>query len=672
MLELETPVSALPKIGPKYKKLLENLEINTVEDLLYHFPFRYDDFSEIKKVRDLQSGDIATVQGILGPVRNIFTRYRKRLTQTKVVDDTGGINVVWFNSHYLKKTLQSGRNYNFSGKISSFGNRLSLVSPSFELVGEDTLDTGRLVPVYPETAGVSSKWLRARIKHALSKTGDLAEFLPETILEKESLLELNHALQMFHFPDSHQEAEQAKKRFQLEELFLELLNVEKRKETWQEHLKAISINNRGHEKEIRDLRNSLPFRLTSSQEQAIREIIVDIEQKNPMNRLLEGDVGTGKTIVAIISSYITYLNGASTLYMAPTELLARQHYETYKKHLEPFGVRINLLTSSAKTEIGDTAHITIGTHALLFKGAFQKVALVVIDEQHRFGVEQRGKLINLNTDKTTPHLLTMTATPIPRTLALTIYGDLEISKIEAIPHKNKRVATKVVSEKARHKAYQWIKQSGEQTFIVCPLIEESEHESFENVKAATAEFENLKKGAFKNLKIGLLHGKMKSQEKREVVEKFDSGKINVLVSTPVIEVGIDIPDAAIIVIESAERYGLASLHQLRGRVGRGEKPGHCLVFMSNNSRSSYKRLKYLEEINDGLALAEIDMEIRGYGDVYGTMQHGFKRFKVAKLSDLKTLEKAKNYAQEILSELDNYPLLNKKLIRRSGRFVGSN
>lgn len=672
MLELSTPITAVSGIGPKYKKKLEKLDIFTIEDLLYHFPFRYDDFSQVKKISELQEGEKATVRGILGPVKNIYTKYGKRLTRSTIEDETGLLDLIWFNSHFLKRVLRSGNNYSFSGKVGAFSGKLTLMAPTYEIEGERSLETGRLVPVYSEAYGVSSKWLRAKIYQTLHKNVDLKEFLPKTIMEREGFAELKEALVNFHFPDSLPQAEKAKKRFQLEEIFLELLTVEDRKRAWEKNLISHSIKEQNYDKKLNELISTLPFTLTDSQKTALEEIKKDLDQNIPMNRLLEGDVGTGKTIVALISAYLTYLNGFNTLYMAPTEILAKQHYETFNRLLTPLGVKVNILTSSTKTHTNEGNQIIIGTHALLFKQKFQKVGFIVIDEQHRFGVEQRTKLSQIHDKGKTPHLLTMTATPIPRTLALTVYGDLQISKLEHIPQKHKKVTTKIVPENARDKAFQWIKQSGEQTFIVCPFIEESDHIDLEDVKAVKAEYEKLRKGVFKDLNVGLLHGKMKSKDKKEVVEKFEQGKLDVLVSTPVIEVGIDIPQAAVMVIESAERYGLASLHQLRGRVGRGEKPGTCFVFMSNNSRNSYKRLKYLEEFDNGLQLAEIDMEMRGHGDIYGTMQHGFKKFRVATLSDIKTLEKAKDYVEEIYTDLDQYPLLKSKMEDHYGRYVGAN
>jgi ATP-dependent DNA helicase RecG len=672
MVKLTAPVSSLPKIGPKYKKLLEKLKIFTVEDLLYHFPFRYDDFSTQKTIEQLEEGDKITVEAVLTQLDNVYTKYRKRLTRGKIEDKTGTFPIIWFNQHYLKTVLRVGETYKISGKVGIFNKKPCLISPEFEISSENTVNTGRLVPVYPETSGVSSKWLRTRINDVLSVESGFEEFLPEIILNNYKLEYFKPALKHFHFPYNEFHAKHARERFEFEELFMELLKVENRKYEWNQKLKGIPMENKKYSTRVKEFIKSLPFKLTDSQEEAVGEILHDMGLKHPMNRLLEGDVGTGKTVVAVIASYLAYLNGYKTVYMAPTEILANQHHSTFKEFLKETGLKVSLITGSSKPK--DTKwDILIGTHALLFnKLEFNDVGLVVIDEQHRFGVEQRAKLLEMGKRKNSPHLLTMTATPIPRTLALTLFGDLSISALKTSPNVAKKITTTVVPEKLRDQAYKLIKQKNEPTFIVCPLIEESESGSMENVKAAEAEYENLRKGIFKGLSVGLLHGRMKSKDKQEVVDRFKNGDIKILVSTPVIEVGIDIPEATVMVIESAERYGLASLHQLRGRVGRGDKPGHCLVFMSNNSRSSYARLKNLERISNGLELAEIDLKTRGQGDIYGTMQHGFKNFNVADLNNLELLETAKKEAQIIFPQLDEYPLLKERLKYRSGEYVGKN
>ena len=679
MFEVNSPISVVPKIGPKYQAVLEKLGIFTIEDLLYHFPFRYQDFTNIKNINELKDGDIVTIKATLGSVQNIFTKNRKRITKAKVIDHTGELDIIWFNQHYIKNSLEVGKTYNISGKVGTFDRKICFISPEMEPTSDvfsstqkTNIHTGRLVPIYPETYGISSKWLRGKIRLLLDSEKDLEEFLPDEIIKEKDFEEINKSLETIHFPDSVEQAHKSKNRFAFEELFIELLNVEKRKNEWAKRTTAKPFKK--YDTDLEKLINSLSFRLTTSQIDAINEIKRDLEAKNPMNRLLEGDVGTGKTIVAIVSAYLAYLNGMRVLYMAPTEILAKQHKETFEKILKDTYIKIELETGAKKEKVKDKEwDILIGTHALLFtENKYQNIGLIIIDEQHRFGVEQRGKIVELSKEKTTPHLLTMTATPIPRTLALTLYGDLSISILKDFPFEKRQVATKVIPEKDREKAYRWIKDKNEPTFIVCPLIDVSESLSLENVKAAQEEYEILSNGVFKNKKVGLLHGKMKSKEKEEVIEKFKGGDIEILVSTPVIEVGIDVPDAAVIVIESADRYGLASLHQLRGRVGRAEKEGFCFAFMSDNSRNSYKRLKYLEELNSGIELAEIDLKMRGQGDIFGSLQHGFKRLKVADINDLEMLEDAKINAQKYFPKLDKYPKLQEKLTQRKGEYITSN
>ncbi len=679
MFEVNSPISVVPKIGPKYQAALEKLGIFTVEDLLYHFPSRYQDFTKIKHINELKDGDVVTVKAILGSVQNIFTKNRKRITRAKVLDHTGELDIIWFNQHYIKNSLETGKTYNISGKIGTFDRKICFISPEMEPASDvfsnkksDTIHTGRLVPIYPETYGVSSKWLRSKINFLLNSETDLKEFLPQEILKENNFTEINKALNTVHFPNTIGESEECKKRFAFEELFIELLNVEKRKNEWSK--KVNSKRFKPFKNEVNKLIESLPFRLTTSQLDALEEITTDLEKPIPMNRLLEGDVGTGKTIIAILASYIAHLNGTRVLYMAPTEILAKQHKETFEKILKDTYINIELETGAKKIKVKDKDwDILIGTHALLFtENNYKNIGLIIIDEQHRFGVEQRGKIVEISKEGTTPHLLTMTATPIPRTLALTLYGDLSISVLKDFPFEKRTVTTKVIPEKEREKAYQWIKEKNEPTFIVCPLIDVSESLSLENVKAAQEEYEILSRGVFKNKKVGLLHGRMKSKEKDEIIEKFRNGEIEILVSTPVIEVGIDVPDATIIVIESAERYGLASLHQLRGRVGRSEKEGFCFAFMSDNSRNSYRRLKYLEELNSGIDLAEIDLKMRGQGDIFGSLQHGFKKLKVADINDLQMLEDAKMEAQKYFPKLNEYPELLNKLTQRKGEYITSN
>ncbi|RJR27383.1 ATP-dependent DNA helicase RecG [candidate division WWE3 bacterium] len=661
MLNFDTKAEKVTGVGPKYRDLLEKLEIKNVRDFLYHFPFRYDDYSEIKNIKDIQEGETVTLRGTLGPVENIFTKFGKKLTKAVLADHSGKVDLVWFNQHFLKKVLLPGQIYSVSGRVTLFNNKPSILNPEIEAYTAKSLNTGRLVPVYPETYGISSKWLRSKIHNLLTSISETEDFLPEKILKKYNFPDINLSMNSIHFPESREQLERARSRFAFEELFIQLLKVEKKKFEWNKSGRGTAINKAQEAQE--EFIESLPFTLTDSQKKAVEEILDDMSRDVPMNRLLEGDVGTGKTVVAVIAAYITKHNKLKTLYMVPTELLAHQHYETFKALLDPFNVNISLLTGSVKNHKDNNWDILIGTHALLYNNEeYSDTGLVIIDEQHRFGVKQRGKLLDVGKNKKVPHLLTMTATPIPRTLALTLYGDLSISVLDTHPNLQRKIHTKVVSDKDRDKAYEWILDKNEPAFIVCPLIESSESETMTNVKAAEDEYEKLKHGVFKDVDVGLVHGRMKSNEKKQMLENFKNGKIKILIATPVIEVGIDVPEASIMVIESAERYGLATLHQLRGRVGRGDKPGYCFIFMSDDSKSAYKRLKNLENIDSGLKLAELDLELRGEGDIFSTLQHGFKRFKIADLSDFELLSKVKSEAENLFPELDKYPKLKEAIM----------
>lgn len=671
MLFLEDKVSLIPKVGPKYTFLLSKLNIFNIKDLLYHVPTRYEDFSNVKKIREILGNESVTTSGILISLKNVFTRNKKKLTTGILKDETGKIDLLWFNSHYLANSLEIGKKYQMNGVVKSSGNKLTLYTPTFKIIEDGQNADGEIVAVYPETEGVTSKFLKEKIKFALENT-EVEDFLPDEIIQKYEFLDLKENLLKIHFPDKNQNNEKLLERMQFEELFLELLKVEDRKNKWEEKLNSHPINH--SHKEIIDLKNKLPFKLTQTQEKAIDEIFEDLAKKTPMNRLLEGDVGTGKTMVAVFAAYLTYLNNLKVFYLAPTEILAKQHFESFKKVLEPLGVKIILKTGSTKIKLKENEFdICIGTHAILFDYQdIENVALVIIDEQHRFGVEQRSKILNIYNQKVVPNLLTMTATPIPRTFALTLYGDLDISVLDAPPNKDKKITTYVIYPNKRDDMYKWILEKNEPAFIVCPFINESENEDFSMVKSAIKEYETLKEGIFKTKRVGLMHGKMKPQEKEEILNNFRSGEIDILVSTPVIEVGVDIPDANIIVIESAERYGLASLHQLRGRVGRGAKEGFCIVIPSTGSKSSMERLKNLELYSNGLELAEIDLRIRGEGDITGRMQSGFKNFKFADLTDLKLLEKVKVEASKYIKVIDKYPKLKTQYENNNNQHIWNN
>lgn len=664
MLKLNSNISKIPGIGPSYENLFHNLEIFTVQQLLQHIPTRWEKYSTHQKIVDLKPGQQVIIEAELFSIDNVRTRNGKRLTKGVAKDETGKIEITWFNQQYLTKSLKFGKNYKFIGKVEVFGKKLSMIAPKVEEIKNteefELLNQGEIIPIYPETKGLSSKFISSKIKLALDELQD-EDFLPEEILTKYGFLKLKENFSKIHFPETTEDNPILIEKLQFEELFMELLKVEKRRENWSQKLNSFVIKH-FYEKTT-DLEKSLPFELTSSQKKAISEIIKDLESPKPMNRLLEGDVGTGKTLVAVFASYLTAENGFQTLYLAPTEILAKQHFETFRKYLEPQGIKVVLKTSNSKLNLKEVEFdICIGTHAILFDFEhLNKIALVIVDEQHRFGVEQRSKILNIYNHQVTPNLLTMTATPIPRTMALTIYGDLDISILEAPPNKDKKITTYVVLPNKRDEMYQWILEKNEPTFIVCPFINESENEDFAQVKSAIKEFEILSNGIFKNKKTGLLHGKLKANEKEEILTKFRNGEIDILVSTPVIEVGVDIPDASIIVIESAERYGLASLHQLRGRVGRGKKEGFCIVMPSTYSRPTYEKLKNLEKTNDGLKLAELDLKLRGEGDITGKLQSGTKTFKFADFSNIKLIEKVREEAKYYSSKIENYPKLREKI-----------
>jgi len=661
-MDLLTPVSDLRMIGPVYAKRLKKLGIESLRDLIYHFPFRYDDFSLISEISRVQPGEVLTIKGQVLSIKNEYTKAGKRIQRAVVSDGTGKIEIVWFNQPFLVKTIKVGEWYAFAGKIDWFGKKIVMVFPEYESLKEKAIHTSRLVPIYPETYGISSKWLRSRIASLLNENLlDIKDFLPEEIKDKDKMISLKEALLWIHFPDNKEQIAAARKRLAFDEFFLIQLAALKRKEEWQR--KPLSYKLLLHREKIIEFVKKLPFSLTNAQKRVLREILSDLTKDRPMNRLLEGDVGSGKTIVAATAIYAVYLNGFQSILMAPTEILAAQHFQTLKQFLSPFGLKIVLLTGNIKPpkDNQEKIDVYVGTHALIQKKVeFARAALVVIDEQHRFGVEQRATLIKKNTN---PHVLTMTATPIPRTIALTLYGDLDLSVLDEVPPGRQRVKTWVVPKIKREAAYRWIRErvkgEKEQCFIVCPLIEESE--TLKSIKAVTTEFDRLSKEIFPDLRLGLLHGKLKSKEKEEIINQFRRGELDILVSTPVIEVGVDIPQATIMMIEDADRFGLAQLHQLRGRVGRGEKQSFCLLFTELNGGKAIERLRAMEKMCVGAELAELDLKIRGPGEIYGTAQHGFPRLKIASFSDLELIKKTRQAARGVIGSLSKFPLLRQEL-----------
>jgi ATP-dependent DNA helicase RecG len=635
-MSLSDKVRFLPYVGPGYASRLARLNIITIEDLLRHLPVRYDDFTHPVKIASLQPGELATVSGELLEIKNQYTRGGFVLQTATIKDDTGELGLIWFNQPYLIRGFKKNEIYSFQGKVERAGKKLIIKSP------KRGYGTG-LVPVYPETAGVTSKFINNRVAYVLKNLEIPDPYLYET--------PLNKALKFVHFPNTPEEAQTGRRRLAFDEILMFNLQSRKRKEQWRETILGHQLEISKFKKDLTKFVNNLPFELTGAQKRVINEIYLDLAKNKPMNRLLQGDVGSGKTVVAAIAMLAAYLNGFKAILMAPTEILAEQHFATLSKLLD---INIGLATGSRK--INTNFDILVGTHALL-NLKLLKLGLVVIDEQHRFGVEQRAKLIQ-KTGSHMPHTLTMTATPIPRTIALTVFGDLDISVIDEMPTGRHPVKTWCVSEQKRKAAYDWIGKQNSQTFIICPFIEPSE--TLETVKSAKLEFEKISK-IFSNLKVGLLHGRLKPKEKTEVLNNFRDRKLDILVSTPVVEVGVDIPGATIIVVEDADRFGLAQLHQLRGRVGRNDQQSYCLLFGFSS------RLRYMEKTNSGLELAEYDLKYRGAGDLFGTAQHG-RILNIEPKSIIETSE----IAEKIYRDLDNFPILKKKLEEATIKTVAPN
>lgn len=687
MLKLSTPITQIPRIQKRYQSKLAKLGIKRLEDLLFHIPARYDDFSRFKKIQDVEIGETVSIQGRVHDIENIRT-WKKRMTLTEAIieDDTGSIKVIWFNQSFLIRNIKKGDMISLSGKVTFSHDSLFLSSPSYEVIrmgSSSPTHTAGLVAVYPETAGITSRYLRYLIKALLPKT-EVKDFLPETIKKEQRLVDLGKALLGVHSPKTLREAKDARHRLEFNELFLlQLFMLRERQKIKKEKSSKIPTNL----ERVKAFTASLPFTLTNDQKIAAWEILKDTEKETPMNRLLEGDVGSGKTVVAALAAGNAAHGGFQTAFMAPTEILAEQHFHEFTKLLSPFGITCALLTGNAG-KIWDSdfekldmprkdilamldqgeVHVITGTHALIEQRlSFKRLGLVVIDEQHRFGVEQRAKLTRQQEGKskgTLPHFLSMSATPIPRTLALTIYGDLDISIIKEMPKERQKIITKIIPPALRKETYEFIRReiaSGRQVFVICPLIEESE---ILEAKAATKEYERLSQEVFPHLKLGLLHGKIKPKEKERVMQDFKKGNVDILVSTSVVEVGIDIPNATVMLIEGAERFGLAQLHQFRGRVGRGKHQSTCFLFTDSSAQKTALRLKALVKAENGFELAEKDLAIRGPGDFTGVRQSGLPDISMTSLSNIALVKATKKEASLLLendSGLNTHPALKEKL-----------
>lgn len=649
---LDTPIAQIKRIGPAYIKRLHKLDIKEVQDLLFHFPSRYEDFSQMTSLGGhMRIGEKITVEGEIVEISERMTwgKRRMKIIEALIEDEHGTIRAIWFNQPYLVDALEAGTQVLLSGKVTLDKKGPLLSSPIYEVKkpGIDPVHTARLVPVYPETRGVSSRWFRYIIEGLMPLVEKLEDPLPPSIRRAKKLPDIQKAIRDIHFPSTLQKAAAAKKRFSFEQLFtIQLAALRKKRAIQKKRAPKIKTGIDLTKKFV----DSLPWKLTDSQRVASWQILKDMEKAMPMNRLLEGDVGSGKTIVAAIAALNVMARGWQTVFMAPTEILAEQHFYTFKNLLAGHGSAPILYTRTHKNESVHDAPLIIGTHALIQdKVSIDKLGLVVIDEQHRFGVQQRATLLKKKS-KHTPHLLTMTATPIPRTLALTVYGDLDITLLREMPHGRKKIDTRIVPPGRRHDAYAFIQKElskGHQAFVIFPLVEESEKIQ---LKAATSEFEKLSSGPFKNYSLGLLHGRMKSQEKNEVMQRFKRGGLDMLVSTSVVEVGIDIPNATVMMIEEADRFGLAQLHQFRGRVGRGEHQSYCFLLSESTSAGVLKRLRALKEAKDGFELAQYDLKFRGGGDLYGVRQSGMPDLAMESLSNIKLIEETRDAAQTLLEE----------------------
>ncbi len=672
-MNLNTKVQKISGIGEKTAQKLKRLGIESIKDLMYHFPYRYRDFSQIKKISQIQIGKENILKGKIISISNARSfRRRMKITNAILKDSSGSIKLVWFNQPFLTQNIKKGTEIIVSGKIISQKYGIFIQSPEYEIVANSA---PKIIPIYPLTAKISSKQIRNIIYRVLKKN-KIPEFLPTTIIKSQNLISLDSAIKKIHQPKNQKDILCARKRLGFDELFLLQLKAVLAKKNWQTQ-KAPIIKSKP--KTIAKIIKDLNFRLTNAQKKTTSEILKDLCLKKPMNRLLQGDVGSGKTIVATIASAVAAENHFQSVLMAPTEVLAFQHFETFKKLLKNHQISIALLTSSKAEIFGldqkkikrsdlkkaiklGEIDIVIGTQALISKDMkYHNLGLVLIDEQHRFGVKQRLALREKS--KFFPHILLMTATPIPRTLNLALFGDLDVSIIDELPKDRQKIVTKIISEKQRKKAYQFLLnqiKNGRQAFVVCPLIEAGENIDYDNRKAVVFEHKKLLK-QFPNLKIALLHGKMKSKEKNKIMFDFKNKKYQILVSTSVIEVGIDIPNVSIIMIEGAERFGLAQLHQLRGRVGRGKHQSFCLLFLEKFEAQENARLKAMEQISDGFKLADIDLKLRGPGEIYGIQQSGYLDLKIAELGNLSAIKNARQEAEKIVLKINKYSKLKNKI-----------
>ena len=667
MVDLNKDVKYVKGVGPNRVKLLNKLNIYTLEDLITYFPREHEDRSIVTNISEVTDGqDVLIKAMVVSKMSEI--RVKKGMTMYKLIvrDETGTCVVTWFNQSYLKNRFTVGKIYSFFGKAHNKFGKIEINNPVFD-EEESKKNTGKIIPLYPLTYDLSQNVIRKIIENALLEVGELDETLPEYLVEKYNLYDYNTAIHKIHFPESFESYNKARKRLVFEELLIMQLALLNLKNKYHVEEDGISFS-----KEVRmiDMISKIPFKLTGAQTRVLEEIDRDMENKKPMNRLLQGDVGSGKTVVAMIAAYKAVKSGYQAVIMAPTAILASQHLEGFKELLEPLGIRCELLISAVSKKKKEKIlerlsageiDILIGTHAVLEENVvFKNLGLVVTDEQHRFGVRQRSTLNNKGKNL---DVLVMTATPIPRTLALILYGDLDISIIDELPPNRKKIDTFAVTKGLEERVNNFIKQQiseGRQAYVVCPLVEENEEIG---AKAVIELAEKYKTEVFQGYCVEYLHGKMRPKVKDEIMERFKKGEIQILISTTVIEVGVNVPNASIMVVENAERFGLAQLHQLRGRVGRGEYKSYCILKYEGKSDIIKQRMKVMCDTNDGFIISEKDLELRGSGEFFGTKQHGLPEFKIANLfEDMKMLKAVQSIAIQIM---ENDPELakeeNKKL-----------
>lgn len=657
-MELRDSLSVVKGVGPMVEKALFSLGLRTVGDVLDYLPRRYDDYSDVVPIARLHPGAIT----ILAEVKQASGRYARRglhITEALVSDASGSLRVTWFNQPYRAAALKVGQKYYFSGLYELSYQRMQLMNPSAELAADFTLNTARIVPIYRENKNMTSKQLRKIIGQCLTVATTLPETLPTWLVQSAHLMSRAQAVRAMHYPDSTEQLADAKRRLGYEEVFeLALASLLNKQAIAAERSLAIPFD----EALAKEFVGHLPFKLTDDQRKTVWQIYLDMQRPHPMNRLLEGDVGSGKTVVAVMAAVMAMRQGYQVAFMAPTEILAKQHAETLQKILQPLGLdnQLLLLVGSMKpaqkkiahARIADgTAKLAVGTHALIQDAVdMQNLGLIIIDEQHRFGVDQRKTL--MAKAGLMPHVLSLTATPIPRSLALTLYGELDISVLREKPAGRLPIKTELVPHGSRDALYKnlaGLVTAGQQLYVVCPLITESEVLA---AQSAEAVYDELCKSYFKNLRVGLLHGRLKGEEKQSVMAQFAAGALDVLVATTVIEVGVDVPNATLMVIESADRFGLAQLHQLRGRVGRGSQQSHCYLVLSPSLEPT-KRLRAVATSNDGFRLAEYDLDLRGAGAIYGAAQHGALDLRVAKLSDTALIAAARSGAKTFVEKGEN-------------------